>query len=142
MIRKHLSVSFLKTWFIAVRPFAYTASVLAVLLGLAVSYHMGYPFRWGLAIVTLLGVVSFHTAANLLNDCYDHKHGLDTEVNPVSGAVVRGLLTEKQVFRGAFLFLVIGIACGLYLFARAGWVVLLLGVAAIYALLKREPIPG
>ena len=131
-----------KTWFIAVRPFAYTASVLAVLLGLALSYHMGYPFRWGLAIVTLLGVVFFHTAANLLNDCYDHKHGLDTEVNPVSGAVVRGLLTEKQVFRGAFLFLVIGIACGLYLFARAGWVVLLLGVAAIYALLKREPIPG
>ncbi len=89
---------------------------------------MGYPLRWVPAVVTLFGVVFFQAAANLLNDCYDHKHGLDTEVNPVSGVVVRALIAEKQAFRGALLFLALGITCGLYLVAQAGWVVLLLGV--------------
>lgn len=118
----------LKTWSIAVRPFAYTASVLSVVLGLAVSVYLGHPVRWGLFALTLLGVVFFHTAANLLNDCFDHRRGLDTEVQPVSGAVVRGLLTERQAFRAAALFAALGAACGTVLVFSVGWVVLLLGV--------------
>ncbi len=119
---------FLKTWLIAIRPFAYPASALAVVLGLAVSHYAGLSIRWGLAAVTMLGVLCFHTAANLLNDCYDYKRGVDRAVNPGSGAIVRGLLTETQVFRGALLFLAVGIACGLALVTQAGWPVLLLGL--------------
>jgi len=117
----------LKVWLTAVRPFAYTASALAVVLGLAISYYCGNPIRWGPFLATLLGVLCFHTAANLLNDCYDHRRGLDTQVFPMSGAVVRGWLTESQVFRAAALLLVVGVICGLFLTWYAGWVVLLLG---------------
>jgi 1,4-dihydroxy-2-naphthoate octaprenyltransferase len=135
MTDRDTSPSFLRTWLIAVRPFAYPASALAVLLGLALSTYLEFPFQWALAGVTMLGVLCFHTAANLLNDCYDHKRGVDASVNPGSGAIVRGLLTERQVFRGAMLFLAVGIACGLYLLSQAGWVVLLLGViGAFFAL--------
>ncbi len=119
---------FLKTWLIAVRPFAYTASVLAVLLGASISYYAGHPLRWVDLAVTLFGVVFFHTAANLLNDCYDYRRGLDTEMHPMSGAIVRGLLTVRQVFTAAMIFLVLGIACGGYLCFVAGRVVLILGV--------------
>ena len=80
---------FFKTWLIAVRPFAYTASVLSVALGLALAYYRGAGIRWLPLAVTLVGVVLFHTAANLLNDCFDYKRGLDVEPTPVSGAVVR-----------------------------------------------------
>jgi 1,4-dihydroxy-2-naphthoate octaprenyltransferase len=118
----------LKTWFIAVRPFAYSASVLSVALGLSIAYYRGAEIRWGLLVVTLVGVVLFHTAANLLNDCFDFRRGLDTEVNPGSGAVVRGLLSSRQVFAGAMVCLALGAACGLYLWWQAGWVVLLLGL--------------
>jgi len=110
-----------------VRPFAYTASVLAVLLGAAVATHAGYPVRWALLVLTLVGVVCVHTAANLLNDCFDHRRGLDTEVLPTSGAIVRGWLTEGEVFRGAMFFLGAGIACGFVLAWITGWMVLLLG---------------
>ncbi len=118
----------LKTWLIAVRPFAYTGSALAVLFGLALAHYEGYPIHWGLFALTLAGVVCFHTAANLLNDCFDYKRGLDTQVHPVSGAVVRGLITPGQALRAGALCLVVGVAIGLYLVSVAGWVVLALGL--------------
>lgn len=128
MNEKQDSPSGLKIWLTAVRPFAYTASVLAVLLGLAVSYGAGYPIRWGCFALTLIGVLCFHTTANLLNDCFDHRRGLDTDVLPTSGAIVRGWLTERQVFHAAMLWLTAGVACGLVLTWLIGWVVLLLGL--------------
>jgi len=129
------AVPMLKQWIVAVRPFAYTASVLAVVLGSAVAVYAGHPIQWGLLVITLVGVVSFHTAANLLNDCFDHRRGLDTDVFPTSGAVVRGWLTEKQVFTAAGVFLVVGTICGFLLTWLTGWVVLLLGaLGAVCAL--------
>jgi len=118
----------LKTWLIAVRPFAYTGSMLAALFGLALARYNGFPVRWGLFALTLAGVVCFHTAANLLNDCFDYMRGLDTQVHPVSGAVVRGLITPGQAIRAAALCLVVGVAIGLHLVSVAGWVVLALGL--------------
>lgn len=117
-----------KVWITAVRPFAYTASALALVLGLAIANYSGYPVRWGPFAVTLLGVLCFHTAANLLNDCFDHRRGLDTQVTPTSGAVARGWITEVQAFRAALVLLGVGVICGLFLTWYAGWVVLLLGV--------------
>jgi len=115
-------------WLTAVRPFAYPASIVPVILGLSLAHCMGYAIQWWPFALTLIGVVSFHTAANLLNDCYDHRRGIDTEIVPTSGAVVRGWLTEGQAFRGAMVCLAIGAACGFVLVCYAGWVVLLLGL--------------
>jgi 1,4-dihydroxy-2-naphthoate octaprenyltransferase len=126
---------------VAVRPFAYTGSVLAVLFGLALAYYDGFPIRWGLFALTVVGVACFHTAANLLNDCFDYLRGLDRQVNPVSGAVVRGLITPWQAFRAAALCLVVGVAIGLYLTSVAGWVVFVLGVVGT-ALVLGYTTPG
>jgi len=124
-----------RVWLTAVRPFAYTASAMAVALGVAIARHAGYPIRWVPLAITMLGVLCFHTGANLLNDCFDHRRGLDTQVLPTSGAVVRGWLTEAQVFRAAAFAMALGAACGLFLAWHAGWVVLLLGaLGAVCAL--------
>ncbi|MBA4388717.1 MAG: hypothetical protein C0404_12100 [Verrucomicrobia bacterium] len=129
------SVPVVKKWVTAVRPFAYSASALAAALGAAIAFYLGYPVQWGPLGLTFLGVLCFHTGANLLNDCFDHRRGLDTQVVPTSGAVVRGWLTESQVFRAAVALIVLGIACGLVLTWYAGWVVLLLGLlGAIFSL--------
>jgi len=122
-------------WRTAVRPFAYTASVLPVLLGVALARHAGFPFLRGRFALTLAGVVCFHTAANLLNDCFDFRRGLDDKVNPSSGAVVRGWISDRQAFRAAMGFLAAGMLCGFALVWLAGWVVLALGiVGALLAL--------
>ena len=124
-----------RKWITAVRPFAYPASCTPVLLGLAIAYHAGHAARWGRFAVTLAGVFCFHTAANLLNDVFDYRRGLDRDVRPTSGAVVRGWLTERQVLRAALGLLTVGVLCGLWLAYVTGWPILLLGVAgAVIAL--------
>ena len=120
-----------KKWITAVRPFAYTASVLPVMLGLALAFYGGHQIIWLNLILTLLGVICLHTATNLINDCYDYRSGLDKMVTSVSGAVVRGWLTEKQVLIAAAVFMVLGCICGLLLVWAAGWPVLLLGVIGV-----------
>mgnify|MGYP005623951847 CR=1 FL=1 len=116
-----------KIWFTAVRPFAYPASALPVILGLALVVHAGHTINWALAALTMVGVLSFHTAANLLNDCFDHHRGTDDSILPTSGAIVRGWLTEKQVYRAALVSLGLGMACGAALIPAAGWLVFALG---------------
>lgn len=116
------------TWWVAVRPFAYTGSVLPVLFGMALAHEAGLAPRWGRFVLTLLGVLSFHTAANLLNDYHDFRRGTDKTVNPASGALVRGWLSDHQVRLAALLCLGAGMGFGCALVWLAGWPVLLLGV--------------
>ena len=122
------ATSFLMKYFIAVRPFAYTVSISAVALGVAIAYaHTGIVL-WGRLFITLLGVLSFHTAANLFNDYFDYKRGLDKIPLPNSGAIVRGLLSAKQVFIMGVVAFIVGCVCGGVLVFLAGRVVLLLGI--------------
>jgi len=121
-------ITLLKKWLTAIRPFAYTASGSAVFLGLAVAEHSGYTIDWWLFALTLFGVVLFHTAANLLNDSFDFARGLDLNVHPMSGAVVRGWLTRTQITVAALGCLFAGIAIGFFLVHKVGWPILGLGV--------------
>jgi len=78
-----------------------------------------------------LAMVILHSAANMLSDVFDYKHGLDTQVTPVSGAVVRGWLTAGQVARGAVALFAVGITLGLVLAWLTGWVLLVIGGAGV-----------
>ncbi len=122
-------VSKIKIWWVAVRPFAYTASVLPVVLGAVLAWHSGAPFLWGRFALTLAGMLCFHTAANLLNDCFDFRRGLDVQAHPASGALVRGWLTSGQLQRAAWLCILLGSVLGLILVWLVGWMVLWLGLA-------------
>jgi len=121
----------IKMWWVAVRPFAYTASVMPVLLGSLLAWTAGFPFQVTGFILTLAGVICFHTAGNLYNDAYDFRRGLDRQAHPGSGAVVRGWITDRQAIAAATLFLVAGVGCGLVLVWLAGPVVLALGIAGV-----------
>jgi 1,4-dihydroxy-2-naphthoate octaprenyltransferase len=123
-----------------VRPFAYTASVSAVALGLALAWHAGTPIHWLRFALTLVGVLCFHTGANLLSDCWDFRRGLDTVPGPNSGAIVRDWISPGRVLRGAAVFFAVGAGCGVALAALVGWPVLALGAAgALIALLYTGP---
>jgi 1,4-dihydroxy-2-naphthoate octaprenyltransferase len=124
-------VSSARVWVTALRPFAYPASILPVLLGTVLAWQTGRPVdTWGFVLV-LTGVVCAHTAANLLNDAFDHGRGLDREVFPNSGAVVRGWLTARQVLCLAAWLLGVTLVCGTALTWMAGWPVAVLAVAGI-----------
>lgn len=136
------SPSTLKKWIIAGRPWSFPASTMPVVFGTALAVVIGgaglSPLLFLWAIATMMAL---HAAANMLSDVHDFRHGLDREVTPVSGAIVRGWLTDTQVFRGAAALFVIGTISGLVIAWLAGRSLFVVGgvglaVGVCYTLLK------
>jgi 1,4-dihydroxy-2-naphthoate octaprenyltransferase len=134
--------STVKKWLIAGRPWSFPASTMPVVFGTALAVVIGgarfapLRFLWALATMVVL-----HAAANMLSDVYDFRYGLDRDVTPVSGAVVRGWLTDRQVFRASAALFALGAASGLALAAVAGRSLFAIGglgllVGVFYTLLK------
>ena len=106
--------SLLKKWLVAVRPFAFPASVVPVLVGTALAMvETNTPFKPGLFLAALMAMMALHAGANILSDIQDFKRGLDKEPTPVSGAIVRGWMTPRQALIEALVLLAAGIALGL-----------------------------
>ena len=91
----------------------------------------GAEMRWGVFVLAVVAMVILHSAANILNDAYDFKKGLDREVFPASGAVVRGLLSPKEAVRLAAALFAIGTLLGLVIAWMTTWLILLLGIVGI-----------
>lgn len=137
-----MAPSTLKKWIVAARPWSFPASTMPVIFGSALAVVIGgarfSPLLFLWAISTM---VIYHSAANMLSDVYDFRHGLDRDATPVSGAIVRGWLTDKQVFRGAALLFGLATISGLLLARIAGRSLLIVGavglaVGVFYTLLK------
>lgn len=139
---KKASPSPFRKWLIAARPWALPASTMPVVFGTSLAVVV---VGARLDVVRFAGAIFammiLHSAANMLSDVFDYRHGLDTQVTPVSGAIVRGWLTDRQVLRGSAALFAAGIALGLLLAWRTSWILLMIGAAGVvigagYTLLK------
>jgi 1,4-dihydroxy-2-naphthoate octaprenyltransferase len=125
-------VPLLKKWIIAFRPWALPASTMPVLFGTSLAAVIGGArFALGPFLLALAGMVVLHSASNMLSDVFDFRRGLDKDVTPVSGAIVRGWLSPRQVAAGSAFLFVIGAAIGLYLVLAAGRTLLLIGALGL-----------
>ncbi|MBW1889391.1 MAG: 1,4-dihydroxy-2-naphthoate octaprenyltransferase [Deltaproteobacteria bacterium] len=124
--------SFFQKWQVATRPFALPASTMSVVFGTVLAVTIGgADFDAGLFLAAFFGMAFLHTGSNLLNDVFDFKKGLDKQVNPVSGAVVRGWITPGEALKGSTLFLAAGTLIGLYLVSRIGAPVFWIGLVGV-----------
>jgi 1,4-dihydroxy-2-naphthoate octaprenyltransferase len=103
----------------------------------------GAPLSWIDFLLALAAMIILHAAANMISDVFDFRRGLDRDITPVSGAIVRGWLTPSQVTAGAAVFFSAGSLIGLFLVLRAGWPLLLIGalglpIGIFYPFLKRR----
>jgi 1,4-dihydroxy-2-naphthoate octaprenyltransferase len=95
---------------------------------------------WDLIVPCVLGVLCLHADANLINDYFDFRHGVDQHVGPegrLSGWTLgRGAMTPRQVLAEALACLTVALACGAYIAFRRGpealWLALA-GVAVLYS---------
>ena len=125
------SPSPLSAWVIASRPKTLFASISPVLLGTALAYSCGLGDGVA-ACLAFLGAIFIQIGTNLANDYWDAKKGADRadRLGPVR-VTSAGLLKPRTVFLGmAFCFAVASLA-GLWLIARAGWPVAVIGVVSI-----------
>ena len=85
------------------------ASVIAVSVGLALSWWHGIQIDILYAIMTLGGVIALHASVDLLNDYWDYKRGIDsltqrTKMSGGTGVLPEGLLEPSQVYRAGIIF--------------------------------------
>jgi 1,4-dihydroxy-2-naphthoate octaprenyltransferase len=131
-----------KKWLIAARPWALPASTMPVVFGTALAVVIDgarfSPLRFLWALATMMAL---HSAANMLSDVFDFRRGLDRDVTPVSGAIVRGWLTDRQVVRGSSILFALGVLSGLLIARATGRSLFVIGgvgvaVGAFYTILK------
>ncbi len=122
-------------WMQAVRPFASTATIAPVLIGvmLVMAFYEG-PVDWFLIPFVLFGAILIHTGGNLISEYFDYKHNVDRDDTFGSSRVlVEDILTTKQIKRGAFVTFIIGIALGsVAILVRQDLVILWIGLVGLF----------
>ena len=126
------NITFFKKWWISIRPFSLPASTMPVIFGtvLAVVYG-GASINIGYFLLALLGMVILHGASNILSDIHDYNRGLDKEPTPVSGGVVRKIISIKEAKNASIILFLIGSSIGLFLTWMTGIWLLAIGVGGL-----------
>jgi len=130
----------LSTWFRVIRIKFLLASVIAVSVGLAISWFDTGRIDFIHAIIIMGGVAALHASVDLLNDYWDFKRGIDTvtkktKLSGGTGVLPEGLLTPTQVYRAGIAFLILGSLMGFYFVILYGFVIaaiLFFAVISIY----------
>ena len=125
-----------RLWLMAARPRTLPAAIAPVLVGTAAAVYVtdGEEFRIGAFLAALLGSVFLQVGTNLVNDYSDARRGADTvdRLGPVR-VTASGLVTPQRVLVATWLAFAVALACGVYLTAVAGPLILAIGVASIAA---------
>jgi len=109
----------LSVWLRAIRIKFLLASVIAVSLGLSLTWYAGSSIDIFHALLTFAGVISLHASVDLLNDYWDFKRGIDTKTKRTkmsggTGVLPEGLLKPKSVYLAGIGFLILGSIIGIY----------------------------
>ena len=121
----------LKAWFMAMRPWSFTAAFVPVALGTALAWDQGY-FHPGLSFLTALGGISVQAATNFINTYGDYRSGVDTvESAHTCPQLVTGAMRPAAMKRAGLLAFGLAAAIGLTLAWLRGWEILAVGLLGI-----------
>lgn len=125
-------ITFFKKWWISLRPFSFPASTMPVVFGTVLAYvYGGEMFNMGYFLLAFFGMLLLHAGTNVVNDIIDYQKGLDKVPAPVSGGVVRRLISIQEAKVASIILFSAGTAMGLLLaYLTSPWL-LLIGVPGL-----------
>jgi len=127
----------LSVWLRVIRLKFLLASVIAVSLGLVVSWNITNEFNVLHAALTMIGVISLHASVDLLNDYWDFKRGIDTNTQRTgmsggTGVLPEELLKPSQVYKAGIGFLIFGgVVGGFFVFTFGITIAIILSFAIL-----------
>ena len=118
---------------LAARPKTLPAAIVPVWLGCCLAFQQKGEWSPLLMSCTLLSAIFIQIATNLFNDAIDANKGADTihRIGP-RRVTATGLVSQKVVFRWAFIFLTLASLSALPLIYQRGWIVLAIGLPSLY----------
>ncbi|RYG24970.1 prenyltransferase [bacterium] len=125
----------LRAYWLATRPYSFTATLVPILIGTAVAKVLfpALTVQWGHFLLALFGAISIHIVSNVLNDVFDAKSGLDNKDNfGRFNSIVAGAVTPKEMFGIAAVFSVVSLLIGIYFLTVVGTPLLVLLVLGAF----------
>lgn len=123
----------LHSWFMATRPFSFTASIIPVLLGTLLAAHDGDIDATLLALVFVASVM-VHAGSNLVNDYFDYVKGADKPAALGRGGYIqRGIIAPRSILLFGLGLFGVATAIGLVIVTIVGWPVLLFALPSLAA---------
>ncbi|MGA1867345.1 MAG: 1,4-dihydroxy-2-naphthoate polyprenyltransferase [bacterium] len=121
----------LYNWMLASRPKTLPAAASPVIIGSAMAFSDG-KFHALSALAALIGALLIQIGTNFANDYFDFVKGTDTEerIGPMR-VTQAGLIRPETIRRAFILIFSLVFLIALYLFWRAGWVILLIAFLSI-----------
>jgi len=108
-------INLLKRYLIATRPWSFTMSVVSVTVGTLLAAADG-PVSYLWYGLTVLGIVTFHASANVINDYFDTRYAVDQPDSPTAKyrphPILSGMLTPRQVLLEAVVLLLVTAVVG------------------------------
>lgn len=118
------------------RPQTLTLSVGTMIVSFVAAEKFKLPLDFTLSVLTILAVLFFHAAINLLNDFYDHMKGHD-RINPQGGsrAIQRAWIPAHFVQKLGLFFLILSFLAGIpVLILHSSIVIVLAALSALAGL--------
>jgi 1,4-dihydroxy-2-naphthoate octaprenyltransferase len=123
----------LKSIVLAFRPKTLTAALIPIFVGSGLAYSQQGFVVWKVVLFSLVSALSIQIATNLFNDAIDFKKGADDHQRIGPQRVTQSkLLTPKQVYLFAGIFLVLALSFGIPLVIRGGWVIVSIGIVSMF----------
>lgn len=120
-------------WYMATRPFSFTASIVPVLVGAFLAADEG-SFSLSLLMLVVAASVLVHAGSNLVNDYYDHVKGADAPHQLGRGGMIqRGLISPRAILIFGLVLFGVATAIGLVIVYLIGWPVLLFALPSLAA---------
>ena len=123
----------LGAWLRAIRYHSFTASIIPILVGSALAL-IDEEFSFPLVIAMVVASVACHAGANMANDYFDARKGVDNERNLGPHKVIQlGLLTANQVRNGMIAAFGVATLVGVFIVLATDWLVFVLALASLGA---------
>ncbi len=119
-------------WSQAIAFRSFTASVVPVTVGSLLAL-VDHQFSVALFVLMLLAAVSCHAGANLANDYFDYKKGIDNTATGFNKVLVKGQLTVADVKRAMVIAFSLATALGVAIVIETNWKILVLALASLAA---------
>lgn len=112
-----------KRWFISLRPYSFTASLMPVALAAAIAVGNGGPVAWWTFPLYAVAALLFHAGTNVLNDYFDYIHGVDgPEDEDPTHAITQGIVSPRFMAITGHLYFAVGVVVGGGIAVeRGGW---------------------